>query len=511
MFRIRVTSSSGDLDGSAVVSPCSRGTVTLLRQKIFKGEPLIPVQPTDHVLILFPVNYPSSSTGTDISKQEQNILVMIEKYVERIRIDATVELSLVTCIMDQCHGTVCLVIALALPSQLIDVLAHCDECRAIDPCNSRRAIAFPCDMRPQNDEHVDAEYFALPSCTLCLDRLERSISGLTVPVCYCEDAIKCQCIMSCTCAVCQAFVLNSAAVMDERIRCTACSARDDVWICLVCGYVGCSRYQAQHAKLHYQSSLHDFSLSTVTQQVWDYDADRYVHRLIVSINGETGKSERMHFPEREMMPFDAEQLAKGSGGEVSKMLTDAKYDAKIEQCCTEYTQLLASQLALQRDYYDRQLAETSHSLSAPPAMSSCPAAAAASSPSLLADAKSSPLDMFQSLVVEQQSVSRAVRDWVSLRRAVDTLGQELTQRQGDEHQAQILLDQLKSEYKVTVSQVDEELMQLDQQVKDLQETISETRLNIAAQKSIARSMKGETMSGSMMVLQEPPKKDRRRK
>ncbi len=509
MYKIHVSPAGNDIIGGAV-SPCIRGAVTLMRQKIFKGEPLIPVQPTRTVLVLFPVTCPVS-LGPGPSNHELSALTMVAKYIDRLQRETSVDLCVVQCILDSARGTMCVVISLNQPTQLIDVLAHCDEARSIDPCNFRRAIAFPFD---HSWETPDSEnYFQLPACTMCLDRLERSISGLTLAVCYCEDATSCQCIMSCTCVVCQTFVLHSTAVMDERLRCTDCSARDDVWICLVCGYVGCSRYQAQHAKQHYQSTLHEFSLSMVTQQVWDYQADRYVHRLIVSINCETGKSERMHFPEREVMEFEAESLAKG--GEVSKMLTDAKYDVKIEQCCAEYTKLLASQLALQREYYERQVANILPScLPAAAASAVASAAAAATAASVLVTDPSSglsALDIFHSLDAEQKAVSRAVRDWVSLGRAVATLEQELTQRRAEEEAAQAQLVTLKAAYMDAVAQSDGELAKLTQQVKDLQETISETQININAQKSIAKTMKGESMGGSMMVVQHAAKKERRRK
>jgi hypothetical protein len=469
-----------------------------MRQKIFKGEPLIPVQPTDHVLILFPAHCPAP-LGPEPSKYELSTLAMAAKYVERLQAETSLgsQLSLVQCVIDSMHGSLYLVLRFGGREQLLDVLTHCDQCRPIDPCNPRRAIALPFD--PAEAPCVglgSGEYFELPACSLCLDRLERSISGLVVSVCYCEDATNCQCIMSSTCVVCQAVVLNSTAVLDERLRCIDCAAQDDVWVCLCCGYVGCSRYQGQHAKQHFQSSLHDSSLSLVTQQVWDYQADRFVHRLIVAINCETGKSERVQFPEREVM-LEPDSAAKGSSGEVvSKMLTDAKYDVKIEQCCAEYTQLLTSQLSLQREHYERQVASLHPSGTAE----------SVSDPS----AGLSALDIFHSLDAEVTAVSRAMRDWLTLERTVAALEQERVQRRTEEEGLQGQLAVLKQAYLQSTTTGDEDAANIDREIKDLQDTIAETRLNISVQKSISKSMKGESMTGSMMVVQNAPKRERRR-
>jgi BRCA1-associated protein len=56
----------------------------------------------------------------------------------------------------------------------------------------------------------------------------------------------------------------------------------DLWICLICGHVGCGRYRGSHAADHWQSSGHGYALELETQRVWDYVNDSYVHRLIQS-------------------------------------------------------------------------------------------------------------------------------------------------------------------------------------------------------------------------------------
>ena len=56
----------------------------------------------------------------------------------------------------------------------------------------------------------------------------------------------------------------------------------DLWICLICGHVGCGRYRAGHSQDHWRESSHVYALELETQRVWDYVGDGYVHRLIQS-------------------------------------------------------------------------------------------------------------------------------------------------------------------------------------------------------------------------------------
>jgi uncharacterized UBP type Zn finger protein len=38
-------------------------------------------------------------------------------------------------------------------------------------------------------------------------------------------------------------------------------------VCLVCGFIGCGRYHAQHSRRHYLETLHAYAIEVQTQQV----------------------------------------------------------------------------------------------------------------------------------------------------------------------------------------------------------------------------------------------------
>eukprot|EP01083_Nonionella_stella_P116201 345145_1 len=58
-----------------------------------------------------------------------------------------------------------------------------------------------------------------------------------------------------------------------------CQQINELWICLVCGHLGCGRFKQSHALQHYVKSAHSFCVNLVTLSVWDYSNDLWQHRL----------------------------------------------------------------------------------------------------------------------------------------------------------------------------------------------------------------------------------------
>lgn len=92
---------------------------------------------------------------------------------------------------------------------------------------------------------------------------------------------------------------------DDKPSCVDCKTLEDIWVCVICGFVGCGRwridfnsvkssicwlsrpliyfgmyrYKEGHAFRHWKETEHCYSLHLETQRVWDYAGDTYVHRL----------------------------------------------------------------------------------------------------------------------------------------------------------------------------------------------------------------------------------------
>jgi len=176
----------------------------------------------------------------------------------------------------------------------------------------------------------------LPTCPVCLDRLDSSTTGIVTVLCH--HTFHCDCLSKWkgdnTCPVCR--YLQVPTVESNNV-CSQCDSTESLWICIICGHVGCSRYVNSHANKHYEETMHTFSLELETQRVWDYAGDGYVHRLIQ--NRSDGKV--LEFPN----PAQNSDFREGSHLK----------EEKIESIVMEYNFLLASQLEQQRAYFEQYI------------------------------------------------------------------------------------------------------------------------------------------------------------
>jgi BRCA1-associated protein len=136
--------------------------------------------------------------------------------------------------------------------------------------------------------------------------------------------------------------------------CADCSTTTNLWICLICGNVGCGRYGRAHAHAHYQLTTHVYALELETQRVWDYAGDAYVHRLIQ--NRADGKLV-------ELPSASISSTTMGGERGLGPGPADAMAAEKVEAIGIEYSYLLTSQLDSQRAYYEEQTAELRDKLS----------------------------------------------------------------------------------------------------------------------------------------------------
>ncbi|KAH7416024.1 hypothetical protein KP509_14G071700 [Ceratopteris richardii] len=185
----------------------------------------------------------------------------------------------------------------------------------------------------------------LPTCPVCLERLDQHISGISTAI---GNVFPSSCISkwsdsSCTvCRYCQE--------KGEKSTCSVCSTSENLWICVICGFVGCGRYQEGHAIRHWKESQHCYSLEVETQRVWDYAGDGYVHRLIQSKTD--GKLVELNSPCQEG-DDECGRCECSYGSEMA----EAIINSKIDGIAAEYNQLLTSQLDEQRQYFECRLAE----------------------------------------------------------------------------------------------------------------------------------------------------------
>jgi BRCA1-associated protein len=131
-------------------------------------------------------------------------------------------------------------------------------------------------------------------------------------------------------------------IHDEPLECETCHAESNLWQCLICGKVGCGRYDAKHAFSHFEESGHCFAMDMESKRVWDYAGDGYVHRIIQ--DGATGEK---------LVELPGSRRAAAAEGTA---LEDSGFEEeKMEGLALEYTHLLTSQLESQRVYFEEKV------------------------------------------------------------------------------------------------------------------------------------------------------------
>lgn len=227
-----------------------------------------------------------------------------------------------------------------------------------DPFTSANVSAESSPDGNSGNFEVETTQIELPTCPVCLERLDFEITGLlTIP---CQHTFHCLCLSKWkddTCPVCrytnnlsnhkirrsvQRLTQINSRMHQQQLNhveesenpdaehCMQCTATGNLWVCLICGNIGCSRYAPeQHSLKHFVDTGHCFAMELNTSRVWDYAGDNYVHRLIAS----EADGKIVELPEKDSGGSNEKSSLKDSGN-------------------AEYSELLLSQLVSQREYYE---------------------------------------------------------------------------------------------------------------------------------------------------------------
>ncbi|KAI7855335.1 BRCA1-associated protein 2-domain-containing protein [Circinella umbellata] len=212
-------------------------------------------------------------------------------------------------------------------------------------------------------------------CPVCLERMDEKVTGLLTILC--QHTFHCYCLSKWgdgSCPVCrysQKPVNDDDVVPDDQQQsqqnpqqqqhqlshqqqkqwsyreaneCSLCGSTENLWICLICGHIGCE--QGAHALEHSNHSNHPYALEIETQRVWDFASNGYVHRLI-----------------QNMVDGKLVELPGGSDEPSSTIDTSSTSQEKLDAMSLEYSYLMTSQLDSQRIYYEDFLDDATSQLS----------------------------------------------------------------------------------------------------------------------------------------------------
>eukprot|EP00770_Monocercomonoides_exilis_P004068 MONOS_4048.2-p1 / transcript=MONOS_4048.2 / gene=MONOS_4048 / organism=Monocercomonoides_exilis_PA203 / gene_product=BRCA1 associated protein / transcript_product=BRCA1 associated protein / location=Mono_scaffold00103:7568-10031(+) / protein_length=539 / sequence_SO=supercontig / SO=protein_coding / is_pseudo=false len=240
----------------------------------------------------------------------------------------------------------------------------------------------------------------MPTCPVCLERLDARECGILTIMC--NHSFHMQCFSQWSqgsCPVCR----YSLGPQPPESECAVCGTHEALWICLICGHIGCGRYHRGHAARHFEETQHNYALELETQRVWDYTQEGYVHRLVqnqsdgklVEIDRSTEKRISVRRPMRRRIQHgsssgeDGSKRGGGGGGggtgagreeeegehdsgseddwaslhDVGESFgcvcgAEEMFEEKIQEIVKEYGRLLLNQLDEQLRFYEEKLARS---------------------------------------------------------------------------------------------------------------------------------------------------------
>ncbi|XP_017774515.1 PREDICTED: BRCA1-associated protein [Nicrophorus vespilloides] len=323
----------------------------------------------------------------------------------------------------------------------------------------------------------------LPICPVCLERMDESVDGvLTI---LCNHTFHSSCLdqwSDSTCPVCRCVQSPEQAETSECERCgkseSSAPSPDALWICLICGHVGCGRYQGGHAASHYRETGHCYALQLGSHRVWDYKGDNFVHRLLQN------KADGKLVPAEGPIP-ESEQAQE-----------------KVDSVQLEFTYLLTSQLEEQRMYFEEKLVQFDYQASEE-------TKSLRDRLSLIAEENK---QLKSKLAVSQKEKSAVERRLAQQIAKLNTTLQALN----DERHLGKALRSNQEQYHKRMTKLEGKLEELEatrkKQIDDLKEQLRDVMFYIDAKNTIDKSdLKEEIAEGSVTIADAPPPKTKNRR
>ncbi|KAF9937245.1 hypothetical protein BGZ65_001664 [Modicella reniformis] len=353
-------------------------------------------------------------------------------------------------------------------------------------------------LSASSTDHPHAWLAELPTCPVCLERMDSSVTGLLTILC--QHTFHCHCLSKWgegSCPVCRysqksikgsnnnnsssaaqgledGLTASSDGMTEDRNVCALCGTSENLWICLICGHIGCGRYQEKHAYHHYYETSHLYALELETQRVWDYAGDGYVHRLIQ--NKSDGK----------LVELDGRTLPTQASADIGQ--------EKLDAIGLEYTYLLTSQLESQRLYFDAQMAAMADQLTQVNKQTKELEQEAA-----MLNKKNHELTLLAESL-EKEKVPVLIKEKKAAEKRMEKLQEKLQlleQQYEEEKEMNAGLRTNQDNFKVRLQEKEAEIQELQEQVRDMMIYLD------TQQKVEASPMKNELVNGTIGVVVPP--------
>ncbi|XP_063989228.1 BRCA1-associated protein [Diachasmimorpha longicaudata] len=315
-----------------------------------------------------------------------------------------------------------------------------------------------------------AGHIELPSCPVCLERMDESVDGILTILC--NHTFHSSCLVKwgdISCPVCR-YAQTPEPVADSHcMECAAGTSNEALWICLICGHIGCSRYHQGHAFEHYRDTHHCYAMQLGNNRVWDYVGDNFVHRLLQDKDGK--------------MVEGGQEPTKGEGAAV---------DEKVDAVQLEFTYLLTSQLETQRQYFEDRLNRIEQ-------RSSSEIGELREKLNSISDENSHIKEKIIALTKEKLSLEKRLQtSTTKLNQSQSELSEERELRQA----LQLNQTSWQTKHKQLQDELKESKNTRDKEIQDLKEQIRDLMFFLEAQKQIENLTDKDDIAGGTIIVPE---------
>ncbi|KAE9550117.1 hypothetical protein FO519_006677 [Halicephalobus sp. NKZ332] len=314
----------------------------------------------------------------------------------------------------------------------------------------------------------------LPTCTVCLERLDDSIVTI-----LCNHSFHTECLeqwADTTCPVCRH---NQTPEEVDAPTCSNCGKSTDLWMCLICGSLGCGRYVEAHAYRHFETTGHTFTLQVGGNLVWDYAGDNYVHRIIQ--NAADGKVV-------EVQPGRNE---------------NDKQQDKVDEIQLEYSNMLAQQLEKQRSFFEDKIKAMEES------MNNFRDGMVLEMNNLRLELDESKAEV-KKLNSNLQSMKSAKEN---LEKKLNTANSKITKLQQELTEEQQMSEMVRKDKDMLLKQKEDLVWKNNIEIKDLREQLHDVMMHFDAKAKIegGEMLTEEELQSASVELLQPKEKHQRRK
>ncbi|ODN04212.1 BRCA1-associated protein [Orchesella cincta] len=306
----------------------------------------------------------------------------------------------------------------------------------------------------------------LPTCPVCLERMDESVDGILTILC--NHTFHSGCLSKWSDSRCPVCRYVQTPEMVAKNVCFECGSSESLWICLICGHIGCGRYVHGHAYKHFCETSHCYAIQPDNNRVWDYAGDNFVHRLLHNKDGKL--------------------VEVGNRGRPTDDCEDS--DEKVDNLQLEFTYMLTTQMENQRHFFEERLEEQSKGLQK--------------------EMEKLQLKMAETAEKKQLAECRlmeTVKERATLERKFANVNQKLTKvtaelKEEKELNKHLQQDQVK--WSELTKKLEKDLEKLktekDTEVQDLKEQLRDVMFYFEAQKTIEESpLRAELLDGQVTV------------